>query len=331
MIWLALALFVVGLLLSAFFSGSETGFYRVTRVRLVLDGLSGDPIAKGLHWLTNNPSLFVATTLVGNNLANYLTSLAVVLATGVLFTQHAHLVEMIAPVALAPFLFVYGEALPKNLFYHAPNLLLRRTGPLFLLFVALFAPISALLWTLGQMLQWFVGESPARVQLALARKELSQVLDEGHAAGILRPSQRHLAQGLFAIANQTVAAACVPAARVTTVRIGDSVSDVYRLARRQKLSAIPVIQTVERKRRWVGYVRMIDLALRKRDQAEAAEEPTIQEVLPMLDIQHTETQIAALIRMQTARAMLARVVDERGKTIGILSGRQLSESLFHSD
>ena len=67
-----LSLFVVGMLLSAFFSGAETGFYRVTRVRLVLDAMGGDWIASRLLSLTNNPTLFVATTLIGNNLANYL-------------------------------------------------------------------------------------------------------------------------------------------------------------------------------------------------------------------------------------------------------------------
>ncbi len=76
---LVIALFAVGLLLSAFFSGAETGFYRVTRVRIVLDALAGDRIARGLLWLTNRPYLFVATTLVGNNIANYLTSLAAVM------------------------------------------------------------------------------------------------------------------------------------------------------------------------------------------------------------------------------------------------------------
>ena len=38
----ALVLFVVGVFLSAFFSGSETGFYRATRVRLTMDAISGD-------------------------------------------------------------------------------------------------------------------------------------------------------------------------------------------------------------------------------------------------------------------------------------------------
>ena len=43
----SVCLFLLGLLLSAFFSGSETGLYRVSRTRLVLDGLSGSHAARG--------------------------------------------------------------------------------------------------------------------------------------------------------------------------------------------------------------------------------------------------------------------------------------------
>ena len=46
------------------------------------------------------------------------------------------------------------------------------------------------------------GEAPDRIQLGLARKELRQVFEEGHEAGILRPAQRGLAQGLFAVADR---------------------------------------------------------------------------------------------------------------------------------
>ena len=47
----ATILVAAGLFLSAFFSGSETGFYRVTRVRLVMDAKSGKWIARSLLWL----------------------------------------------------------------------------------------------------------------------------------------------------------------------------------------------------------------------------------------------------------------------------------------
>ena len=75
----AIVIFVVSMLLSAFFSGSETGLYRIPRLRLVIDSLSGKTWSRVLLWLTNNPSFFVATTLVGNNVANYRTGLSIVL------------------------------------------------------------------------------------------------------------------------------------------------------------------------------------------------------------------------------------------------------------
>ena len=65
----AIVLLAVGIFLSAFFSGSETGFYRASRVRIVMAGLDGDRVSKYLLKLINNPTLFVATTLIGNNLS----------------------------------------------------------------------------------------------------------------------------------------------------------------------------------------------------------------------------------------------------------------------
>ena len=318
MIWIVLML-LVGVFLSAFFSGSETGFYRVTRVRLVIKALRGDRISRGLLWLTNNPALFVATTLIGNNVANYVTSLAIVLAVQTLFGQSG-LAELAAPIVLAPVLFVYGELLPKNLFYYAPNTLLHRCGPLFLLFTMLFLPVAALLWLLGRALQTLVGESPERVQLRLARSELAQVLEEGHQAGVLRPSQRRLAQGLFAAANVPVIQHSTPPGRMATVPWGAKKSDILRLARRHRLAAIPVEEGTGQKRTLVGYVRVIDLHLDDSD--------VVDKVRTMIDVPARMSHVAALIRLESSGESLARVVDQQGTTVGLLDVRSLNEPLF---
>ena len=63
-------LLIIGVRLSAFFSGNETGFYRVSFLRLGTDAHAGDRQASQLIWFSQNPSYFVATTLVGNNIAN---------------------------------------------------------------------------------------------------------------------------------------------------------------------------------------------------------------------------------------------------------------------
>ncbi|MDA7878908.1 DUF21 domain-containing protein [bacterium] len=67
---ITILLLLLGIFLSAFFSGCETGFYRASRVRFVIAGLDGDLISQYLIKLFNNPTLFVATTLIGNNVAN---------------------------------------------------------------------------------------------------------------------------------------------------------------------------------------------------------------------------------------------------------------------
>jgi putative hemolysin len=318
-IWIALGLAAVGLFLSAFFSGSETGFYRVTRMRLVLDALGGDPIARGLWWLTSHPSVFVATTLVGNNLANYLTSLAIVMGTQAIVSAEGHAAELIAPLVLAPLLFVYGELLPKNLFLNAPNRLLRTGGPLFLLFVPLFFPVSALLWLLNWVLARFVAKSPEQVRLTIARRELQRALEEGHEAGILHPSQVQLAQGIFAVADQPVSRYVTPLSEVTRARLDMSKEEVRRLARRLQIPDIPVEEAGDDSR-LIGYVRVIEVALGPSSQ--------LGPIRPLLNLPHTDRHLDALMRMHGAQESLAQVVDAEGRTLGILTARQLRQPLL---
>ena len=318
MIWIALVFGAVGLFLSAFFSGSETGFYRATRLRLVLDAMGGDYVSRGLLWLTNHASLFVATTLVGNNLANYLTSLAIVMAAASL-ASGSRLAELIAPLVLAPVLFVYGESLPKNLFLQAPNRLLRRGGSLFLGFTVLFFPFSGLLWLLNKLLAWLMGESPEQVRLAFARRELRRVMDEGHEAGILRPSQRALAQGIFAVANQSVRQFLMNFEGMPRARSDMSKDEMLRLASRYRIPLVPV-EEAGRPGHLVGYFRVIDVGLSAND--------TAVPVWRLLEIPEATSHLAALTLMEGADEPIARVVGQDGETLGLVTAERLRQPLF---
>ncbi len=314
MIVLMIALALAGLLLSALFSGAETGFYRATRLRLVLDAMGGDSVARGLLFLANHPSLFVATALVGNSLANYLVTLAaVVILEGVL---PGHLVEWIAPLLLAPVLLVYGELLPKNLFLQAPNRLLRRVGGVFLFFVAALFPISAWLWGLSRLLARSLDASPEPVRLILARRELRRVLDEGHEAGILRPVQRRLAQGIFAIAGRPVGDFLTPMDQLPLATAEMSKQEALALAARRRTAVIPI----ESAGSLVGYVRVIDLKL--------SDAPDLGVLRPLLQIREKCNHLAALMRLESANESLARVVNARDETLGIITTKRLREPLL---
>ena len=264
MIAIALGMLVLGFCLSAFFSGSETGFYRATRLRMVLDAMAGDRVARGLLFLTNHPALFVATALVGNSVANYMISLATVIVIGHLVPLAPQAAEIVASIVLAPVVLVYGELLPKNLFLQAPNRLLRRGGAVFLFFVVLFFPLAGLLWLLGRLLARITGHFGSEpVRLVLAQRELRQILSEGHEAGILHRAQQSLAHGILAVARKPVRQFLSPPGQIVQVRAGMSKRAALRLAERSHTAVMPVANAA---RRLIGYVRVIDLepALRRR-------------------------------------------------------------------
>ncbi len=316
----ALLLLLAGICLSAFFSGTETGFYRVTRVRLVLDTLAGDFISRCLLWFTNNPTLFVATVLVGNNLANYIASLAIVLGVHSLTNGTLPHAELLATIGLAPLVFLYGELIPKRLFYDAPSRLLRRGGLLLLIFSLLISPVICLLWLMGRGLQGLIGETPLRIQATLARTELREIFQQGEEAGILQPIQRQLAEGLFNASGMNVQSVATPAGRVASIPMGSTRKEVIRLARRQRLPLLTVSDPDSR--RVEGYVRLIDLEL------ESAEKISV--ARPLIRIPREEPVLQAIIRMQNEDEELAGVVDPAGKLVGLVTSQQLAAIIFQA-
>jgi putative hemolysin len=319
MIWLAILLFVLGIAMSAIFSGSETGFYRASRIRLVLDALEGDPISRALVVLVNYPSLFLATSLVGTNLAHYTISLSTVLGMEAILVESGHWGELIASLVLTPVVFVYGDLVPKNLFLHAPNRLLRVIGPVYLLFVVLFLPVAGVLWAVDRLLSRLGRTTPQRVRLVIARRELRRVMEEGHEEGILHPAQQELAQGIFTLAKEPVAKYLIPLAVVSRARSDMSKDDVLRLARRLQLVAVPV-EEASSQRRLLGYLRVAELKIHPGED--------LSPMRPLVEIPQTDTYINALTKLHAARESMAVVVDAQGKTLGLLTAQRLRQPLF---
>jgi putative hemolysin len=310
---LGAVLFLIGLTLSAFFSGSETGLYRVSRTRLVLDGLSGSQAARGIVWLLNHPSIFVATTLVGNNLANYITSFAIVLSVSALFGSGSS-AELVGTILMTPIVFVFGELLPKYLFYHSPYKLITATRPLLLLATILFAPVSLVLGLLGQVLQKVTGQTPFRLQLAMARGELDQLLRQGHEAGILAAGQRSLAQQLFEVGNQRAISFGVPANRLAVV---DAPIDADVARHRARRHNHPIV-LVQNHGRIVGFVWYADLCVR---------EPRM-ELMPTIRGRVTDRHLQILLRMYDAGSEVAVLMDEGGDVRSVVTRRQLVQPLI---
>lgn len=307
---MAFALILLGLFLSAFFSGSETGFYRVTRVRLIMDAKSGRWVAKALLWLTSRPTLVVATVLIGNNIANYLVSLGLVLGSERLLKDWSAL-QTVLPLLATPVLFVYGELLPKYMYYHVPYQLSKRGAPLLLFCAALFLPISAVVIVLESIWQRISGATSARTRASLERQELQRTMTEGQETGLLKPVQRELGQNLFTFGVKPIRQFAMPLRSLPLVREADSYEEVMKVAQQTRQQFIGILGADGK--RLIDCYRLADLALQ--DQREG--EPQLQRV-GIGDASANSSTIQVLVQMQSQLCPVTQIVDERGAVLGIV-------------
>ena len=313
-------LLIFGVRLSAFFSGNETGFYRVSFLRLGIDAHAGDRQANQLIWFSQNPSYFVATTLVGNNIANWLTTVAIGLFAVTLLPNSGGWLEILSTLLISPVVFVFGELIPKNLYLTAPHHLLRKSAGRFRLYYWLFLPISLPLVALTKFCEKFGRQDPRQFDLMLGRNRLFHVLSQGHREGLLTDSQRRLMHGVLHTAAQPVTESQTPAGRILGVSADSSSEDVLNFAKRYGLSNVAIHRSDDPSA-WYGYVRVIDLL--------TAQRPLESQIQTMPQIDESATKLEALLTLRSATAAHGVIVGDAGVT-GTVSERGMLEQLFRS-
>ncbi|MGB0952555.1 MAG: CNNM domain-containing protein [Planctomycetota bacterium] len=153
---------------SAMFAGSETGFYSMNRLRLRHDARQSRSAAM-LERVVRSPSAFLATLLIGNNLAND----AAVKAAGQLCAQFGlERPEFWGALLLTPIIFLFGEVLPKQVILASPRRMFSMAGPLALCRIV-FWPVTAPLAAFARRLEGEEGSS------LLARSQFEALLEEG--------------------------------------------------------------------------------------------------------------------------------------------------------
>ncbi len=131
--------------LSAFFSGSETGFYRVSFLRLSIDAYTGTP-SPPTDVVRQHPDLRRDHSRWKQH-RQLLTTLAIGLGAGAILDAEAPLLTSLRHCCSRPVIFLFGELMPKNLYFRSPTTLLRRSLRWFDLCYRLFIPMSVpLVW-----------------------------------------------------------------------------------------------------------------------------------------------------------------------------------------
>ncbi len=145
-----LAVFVL-LVVSAFFSGSETALTAVSRARMHALELDGNARAKRVSRLLDKPERIIGTVLLGNNLVNILAS---ALMTSLLIKLAGEAGVVYATLILTLIVVIFCEVLPKTYAIMSPDRFAMTVSPVMSLLIHVLRPFTAAIDLIVRNILW---------------------------------------------------------------------------------------------------------------------------------------------------------------------------------
>ena len=237
--------FVFFVALAGLFAGSETGLYRLSRLRLRLGvekkRLPFIMLGRCIH----DSSGLLLSMLIGTNLSYYL---ATNIITRILLSKFAteHTAEIVTTLLTTPILFVFSESVPKNLFLYRADLLMPYLAPFLYTFHKIMSYCGAvpLLKFISTIFARLAGSAyTSKTVISSAKRHTIQaILQDTHEEGILSPVQTDIVNRLVKVSNVRVRLVMTPIDKVQTVDINSDRSALLNILKKYVFSRLPVTE-----------------------------------------------------------------------------------------
>ncbi len=308
-----IVLFMVGVLLAAFFSGSETALVSVRRIKLEIWEHQGKKSAKSVLAFLQRPERYLTTTLVGTNIA------IVAASTIMTFLLDPYMGGFAITVISTLFLLFFGEILPKSIAREKATVFAFYATPFLRIFYILFYPLIWFVTQITRFLLKLLGMKGESVRRFFTRKDLTMLVRESEQAGLVDKEERRIISRLILRSRQKVREIMIPRTEMTVVRISDTVRQVNELFANTGHSRFPVVEgDIDTIR---GMVIAKDLILEK--------PRSLKKVLHEILFVPESSLIGMLLtRMQETRISMAVAVDEYGGTAGLVTLEDIVEEFF---
>ena len=234
-LWLALILCIV---LSAFFSATETAYSACNRVKLkTVDGPRKEKAQIALSLLEKYDSL-ITTVLIGNNLVNIVgTAIATLLFTTRILPGQEDLATTIASVMMTVLVLFLGEVGPKTLAKQQPEKYAMSVSPVIRFLVTVLKPLDWLFALWRKLLAKLVKPAQEESQI---EEELMTMIDEAQTEGDIEEEEGELIRSAIEFNDQNAADIMTPRVDVTALEDTATIETAADVFRDTWFSRIPV-------------------------------------------------------------------------------------------
>ncbi|MCL0053286.1 hemolysin family protein [Dehalococcoidales bacterium] len=309
------------LLLSAFFSSSETAFISLQRIRL--EHLVNTKVrgAERVARMVQQPSKLLSTILLGNNFVN---TAAAALATALAISFWEEKGILIATIGVTIFLLIFCETTPKTI-------ATRHAERLSLIFARPIEVTSWLLTPLVVVLSWIAsgfsklaGGAPVPRSL-VSEEEIRTIISVGHKEGTVDEAEARMLHKVFDFGDRPVREVMVPRPEVVCIEQGSKLADFLTLYAQSPLSRFPVYQ--DNMDNVVGILSVKDVLMAQAKGTISPDSIINELVRPAYFTPETKRINELFTEMRDKNYRMAVVVDEFGGTAGIVSLSRLIEEI----
>ena len=320
---------IVCLILSAFFSGMEIAFVSSNRIYLEIEKSQQGFTSKVLKSITQKPSRFIATMLLGNNVALVLYGifmgdriLQIFYPQTLLSGEASLLIVFYQTLISTAIILLTAEFFPKVFFQLYANTFIKIFSIPVAFFYVLFYPITFLIIEFTDViLKQFFKTGSDKVQLSFSKVELGNYIDEQLESFNDKEnldSEIQIFQNALDFSEVKTREAMVPRAEVIAVEERTSIEDIKALFISTGLSKIPVYkETIDH---ILGYVHAFEIIKKPKT--------LINILLPVAYIPETMLVNDVLKLLTRQHKSIAVVIDEYGGTSGIVTVEDIVEELF---
>jgi CBS domain containing-hemolysin-like protein len=311
-----IVLIIACVLFSGYFSGVETGYYRLNRVRLRYYLEENLPAAVRLHEIIRHPQDFLIFTLTAQNLFNFS---ATFVCTKLFEPAWHHQAEFIATLVLSLPLFIFGEMVPKEVYRRASDVLMYRGTRVLWWASKLAYPAVAVLKRVLWLATLFARKGAPPGDVLLERQRLRHYFTASAEEGVLTDYQSTMARNIMKLRETRVDRVMVPADQVITVKIDATLEDCRILGLVTHFRRLPA---VDRDGKMPGVVNFIDVLAHPGGPFDLRQYLRKPQLLP-----RSTPVTEALNLLKRAGQPMGFVTDDAGNIIGILTVKDLVEEI----
>ena len=321
----SLAIIVISLILSAFFSGMEIAFVASNKLHIELMKKRGELNARLLSPLLKSPSRFIATMLVGNNIALvvYGTEMAQVLEPFIRTVSSIDSIILLLQTLISTALvLVTAEFIPKIVFgLNANKFMSLFAIPALLFYYGLYFIVSLVISLSNFILKHFLGISQPDTKPVFGRIDLQKYIEE-QTAGLKVEDEQDPEIQIFQNAldfSKVKARECmIPRNEIVAIEILEPIENLKEKFIETGFSKIVVYK--DNIDQVIGFTHSYELFKQPKDIKSI--------LLPIALIPETITANEVLNLFIKERKSVALVVDEYGGTSGLLTVEDVVEEIF---